>query len=222
MEDIKNALFFLVRHGTTKLNEQDKFRGWSDDDTAALDDKGIKQAYIAGHFLRNLSIKNGFKFGYMTSSDLDRATHTAAIIGKILGIKDIYSDPRLRPLNVGDYTGKPKETNSIDEYLEHPEKKFPGGESVDDFRQRQADAAVGLLAWAKQHPKEKGIEIGHLSNVIYWQDLSKALKGYLKDYASDKEDLIHPGGVIAVEPHEQVIPLLGENKKATISDEGGE
>lgn len=222
MDDIKNAVFFLLRHGTTKLNEEDKFRGWSDDDSAALDDRGVKQAYIAGHFLRNLSIKHGFKFGYMTSSDLDRATHTAAIIGKILGIKDIYSDPRLRPLNVGDFTGKPKETNSIDDYLAHPDKKFPGGESVDDFRKRQEDASVGLLAWAKQHPKEKAIEVGHLSNVIYWQDLSKALKGYLKDYASDKKDLIHPGGIIAIEPHEKVIPLLGENKKATISDEGGE
>ena len=222
MEDIKDALFFLVRHGTTKLNEEDKFRGWSDDDTAALDDQGIKQAYIAGHFLRNLSIKNGFKFGYMTSSDLDRATHTAAIIGKILGIKDIYSDPRLRPLNVGDYTGKPKETNSIDEYLEHPEKKFPGGESVDDFVSDRQMLPLAFWPGRNSTRRKKVWKIGHLSNVIYWQDLSKALKGYLKDYASDKEDLIHPGGVIAVEPHERVIPLLGENKKATISDEGGE
>lgn len=200
------------------FNESEKYRGWADDDSAALDQKGIRQARIAAHFLLNLKIP----FAYLVSSDLDRATHTAAIIAKVLNIKDIYADPRLRPLNVGDYTGKDKESNSIDYFIDHPDEKFPNGESVNEFRQRQEDASVGLLAWAKQHPKEKAIEVAHLSNVIYWEDLDKSLKDYLKDYATNKEDLIHPGGIVAVMENHDVIPLLGENKKFQESDKGDE
>jgi broad specificity phosphatase PhoE len=218
MENIQDVLFYINRHGTTKLNEEDLYRGWSDDDDAALDARGIRQAEIAGHFFRRLPVK----FGYLTSSDLGRATHTAAIIGKILGITDIYADPRLRPLNVGDYTGKSKEKNSVLYYIQNPDVKFPGGESLNEFRKRQADASVGLFAWLQQHPDEKAIEVSHLSNVIYWEDYDEAVTGYLKDYATDKKDLIHPGGVVAVMKDKTVIPLLGENKKAKASDEGDE
>jgi broad specificity phosphatase PhoE len=218
MENIKDALFFLVRHGEVPLSIEDKYRGWSDDDSAALDSRGIRQAETAGHFLRRFPVK----YGYVTCSDLGRATHMAAIIGKILGIKDVYADPRLRPLNVGDYTGKSKEKNSVLYYIQHPDVKFPGGESLNDFRQRQADASVGLFAWLQQHPDEKAIEVSHLSNVIYWEDYDEAVTGYLKDYATDKKDLIHPGGIVAVMRDKTVIPLLGENKKAKASDEGDE
>jgi len=218
MENIKDVLLFLVRHGDTFLNDSDVFRGWNDSDDAALNKKGIRQAEIAGHFLRRLPVK----FGYLTCSDLGRATHAAAIIGKILGITDIYADPRLRPLNVGDYTGKSKEKNSVLYYIQHPDVKFSGGESLNDFRQRQADASVGLFAWAKQHSDEKAIEVSHLSNVIYWEDYDEAVTGYLKDYATDKKDLIHPGGVVAVMRDKTVVPLLGENKQAKVSDEGDE
>jgi|ERR1700693_1016347 len=200
------------------FNESDKFRGWSDDDSAALDKKGIRQAKVAGRFLA----KQPVSFGIVITSDLDRALHTAAIIGKILGLKDIHTDQRLRPLNVGDFTGEDKATTSIDYYLENPTEPFPGGESVSDFRNRQKDFALDLSSWTAENPNKKAIVVGHLSNVIYWEDLSKALRGYLKDYATDKEDLIHPGGVVAVMPNDEVIPLLGENKKADPSDKGEE
>jgi len=213
---IKNALFILVRHGDTLLNDQEKYRGWSDDDSASLDKKGIKQARVAGRFLYNSPVR----FGYIVSSDLDRSLHTAAIIGRVLGIKDIRTDPRLRPLDVGDYTGKDKETNSIDFYLENIDEKFPNGESVAQFRARQKEASDEILEWARLHPDEKAIEIGHLSNVVYWEDIDKSLRGYLENYASDKEDLIHPGGIVAIMPDSEVIPLLGENKKADPKDKG--
>jgi len=216
--ELKDMLFVLARHGETILNEEDKFRGWSDNDSASLDSKGIKQAKVAGRFLSKMPVR----FGLIVSSDLDRALHTAAIIGRLLGIDDIHTDNRLRPLNVGDFTGKDKETNDIDSYLENPSKSFPNGESVDDFRSRQKDFSDDLVQWIKDNPDVVPLVVGHLSNVVYYQDLNTALAGYLKDYASDKEDLIHPGGVIAVMKNDEVIPLLGENKKATLSDKGEE
>ena len=200
------------------FNESDKFRGWSNDDAASLDKKGIKQAKKAARFLSGLPIE----FGLVVSSDLERSIYTAAIVASKLGIKDIHTDARLRPLNVGDYTGEDKAGTSIDFYLENPDKKFPNGESVDEFRGRQEDFWRDLSTWIATHPNNKVLEVGHLSQVVYWQDLNKALKGYLKDYATDKEDLIHPGGVVAVMPDNKVVPLLGENKKATLADKGGE
>src|ERR1700678_2100938 len=104
MKGIGKALFLLVRHGETFLNENEKYRGWADDDSAALDKKGIRQARVAARFLQSLPLK----YGRIIVSDLDRSIHTAAIIGSVLGISDIHTDPRLRPLNVGDYTGKDK------------------------------------------------------------------------------------------------------------------
>ena len=217
-KEAEDALFLLVRHGQTLLNKKDKFRGWSEDESAALDKKGIKEAKIAGRFLSKLPIK----IGIIISSDLDRALHTAAIIATILGINDIHHDARLRPINVGSYTGEDKADTDIDHYLENPEVSFPGGESIDDFRNRQKEFSTDLYDWMKEHPNEKAIVIAHLSTVIYWEDMAKAMHGYLKNYATDKEDLIHPGGVAAIMPDNKVIALLGENKKATLSDKGEE
>ena len=219
MENIKDALFLLVRHGETLLNEEDKFRGWSDDDAAALDEEGVRQAKTAAKFISKLIIK----VGLICSSDLNRTEHTAAIIAKRLGIKDILVTPRLRPLNVGVFTGEGKANISIDYYLNNPDEKFPGGESVNGFRARQQSfQEEKLQPWIDAHPGEKAIEVGHLSQVVFWQDKRDALEGYLKDYATDKKDIIHPGGIVAVMPDDRVIPLLGENKHAQESDKGEE
>ena len=218
VKDVKDALFLLVRHGECKLNAQEKFRGWSDDESAGLDKKGIKEAKIAGRFISKLPVKTGI----IVSSDLNRTIHTAAIISTILGINDIHTDARLRPLNVGTFTGKEKEGADIERYLKNPDEKFPGGESIVDFRKRQEDFYKDLEEWIKSHPDEKALEIGHLSNVVYWVDLNKSFQHYLESYPTSEEDPIHPGGVIAVLPDDEVIPLLGENKKATLSDKGEE
>lgn len=214
----QDALFLLGRHGQTERNEKDEFRGQSDDEESALDDVGIKQAKKQGRFLSRLPVK----IGIIICSDLGRSIHTAAIIGTILGIDDIHTDSRLRPIDVGVYTGKEKETVDIDKYLENPEIEFPGGESINTFRDRQKEFSIDLYEWIKEHPDEKALVEGHLSNVVYWEDLSKAIRGYLKDYASDKEDLIRPGGLVAVMENNKVIPLLGQNKKAKLSDKGEE
>jgi broad specificity phosphatase PhoE len=218
MIDAQKALFLLCRHGDTLLNFQDKFRGWSNDDSADLDKNGIEQAEKAARFLNRLPIKIGAIF----SSDLNRCVHTSAIIARKLKVKDVHTSPLLRPLDVGDFTGESKLTTSIDYYLENPSVKFPGGESVEDFRERQREFSKVLNKWIEENPKEKPLEVAHLSQVVYWEDLEIAWKGYLKDYATDKEDLIHPGGVVAIVPKEAVVPLLGENKKAKLSDKGDE
>lgn len=123
---------------------------------------------------------------------------------------------------MGDFTGEDKATTSIDFYIENPQEKFPGGESVDDFRERQREYSKLLNRWIVENPKLKAVEVGHLSQVIYWEDLDKSLKQYLQDYATDKEDLIRPGGIVAIMPNQGVVPLLGENREVRLADKGDE
>jgi broad specificity phosphatase PhoE len=216
--NVDEALFLLVRHGASRLNDQDRYRGWSDDDSAALDKKGIREAKIAGRFISKLPIKIGVIF----CSDLDRTLHTAALIGRIIGIDDIHISDLLKPINVGIFTGESKEEYPADYYIEHPDVPFPGGETISEFRDRQKQFSKILFEWIDEHPTEKPLVVGHLSTVIYWEDEEKAISGYLKNYATDKEDLIKPGGVTMVMPDGKVIALLGENKKAQKTDEGDE
>lgn len=219
MFDPKKMLFVILRHGQTALNDEDKFRGWSDDDSAALDKVGIRQAKKAALFLSKMPIK----FGIIISSDLDRTIHTAAIVGSVLGINDIYFDRRLRPLNVGDYTGKDKKNADISLYLDNPDVKFPNGESVSDFRKRWKSFSGVLFEWMKEHPNEKPLLVDHLSGIIYWEDINKnPYHQYLENYDTDKEDIVHPGGAVAIMPGNKVIPILGENRKPIESDKGGE
>src|SRR4029077_13696942 len=219
-EDISEAFLLFIRHGQTLLNETEKYRGWSDDDSAALDKVGIREAKVAGRFISKLPVK----IGIIIASDLDRCIHTAAIVGTILGINDIHYDARLRPLNVGDYTGLDKEKNSIDHYLENPDIQIPGGESVANFRNRWKSFTEDLKTWRAENPGVVPLIVDHLSGIIYWEDMGKpkALRGYLEDYATDKKDLIRPGGVVAVMQDNELIPLLGENRKMNKSDEDAE
>jgi broad specificity phosphatase PhoE len=120
---MSDVLFYIVRHGTTLLNEEDKYRGWSNDPAADLDAKGIKQGKKAGAFL----VKLGDSYGPIVCSGLNRAVHMAALVAGKLKIHDIYKDKRLYPLDTGDLTGESKAEHSIDEYLKDKSKNNQGG-----------------------------------------------------------------------------------------------
>src|SRR5258708_40164023 len=62
------TLVYALRHGTTQLNEDNKFRGWID---ISLDDKGRTDAEAAAEFLKDKGIIA------IRCSDLARAIETA-------------------------------------------------------------------------------------------------------------------------------------------------
>jgi broad specificity phosphatase PhoE len=203
MTKFKDALFFGVRHGETFLNENDMFRGWSNGPDARLNKKGIRQARVAGRFISKLPVK----FNIVRCSDLDRAKHTAAIIAKILGIKEVHSDSRLRPLNVGTLAGEKKSEHPIDEYIKNPDLEFPGGESIRDFDSRQKEFAEEFLPEAADDKDGYILIVCHVSNLMYWDNLRKPKDEYL----DEKTDIVDPGGVVEVTP-EEVVPLFREHK----------
>jgi broad specificity phosphatase PhoE len=116
----------FVRHGSTKLNDQGKFRGPMD---AELDENGIKQAEEVRDQLKGRSFSGVF------SSPKKRSRVTAEIA---TGQKPKVIR-NLDPLNVGDFAGQPKNEENMKKmvhYQENPDEKIPGGERIRDFRLR--------------------------------------------------------------------------------------
>lgn len=85
----------LLRHGLTDWNEQGRFQGQLD---VGLNDVGRQQARTAAPHVGALGPD------VILSSDLGRATATAAAIGQVTGLP-VLTDERLREINVGSWGG---------------------------------------------------------------------------------------------------------------------
>jgi len=127
----------LVRHGETDWNAAHRVQGHHD--AARLTAQGRQQAQLIANSLRELG------FAHLFSSDLDRATETATIIGASIGLRPEV-DPLLRERSFGSYEGGPVDhltsdvTGIDDDVLVDPDARPPGGESFRDVVTR-----VGLF-----------------------------------------------------------------------------
>jgi probable phosphoglycerate mutase len=85
----------LLRHGETTWNAEQRLQG---QDNSELSERGIQQA------LRFVGYAKALLPGLVVSSDLGRTRQTVALIG----YPDAPSDPRLRELDMGEWTGRTK------------------------------------------------------------------------------------------------------------------
>ncbi|MBN2076008.1 MAG: histidine phosphatase family protein [Dehalococcoidales bacterium] len=136
---------FLVRHGETEWNANEIFRGRAD---ITLNEKGVVQAKLLGDYLKKSRLEAVY------SSPLERAARTAERIAKPHSL-DVRIEPALIDIDYGEWQGMPlTEVKKIYKNLyikweASPEKvKFPGGESLDDVRNRSI-AAVNKIV--KKH-----------------------------------------------------------------------
>lgn len=191
-------------------NEQDKYRGWSNEEWAQLSPDGKDDVREAAIYLK----KAGLDFPIILTDDLARSVESASIVMSILGIKKSEVDKRLRPLNVGDYTGKSKKDHPLEEYAKDKSKKIPGGESMNQFDNRLAKITSDMLELVIKL-KKPILFIGHGSTISFLHNaVSKNTKvGY--------EGLVSPGGVL-VFSSEGFFPVLkqqaAEGEKSPISD----
>ncbi|MFC1920824.1 histidine phosphatase family protein [Chloroflexota bacterium] len=133
----------LARHGETKMNLEEIFRGRMD---ISLNETGLKQAELLSGFLEETKIKA------VLSSPLKRALQTAEAIASNHGL-EIEITPELNDLDFGEWQGLPLvevRTGYVDlfrEWTDSPEKVvLPGGESLDDVTKRAmkvVDRVVG-------------------------------------------------------------------------------
>lgn len=193
---MNSLLFTVVRHGRTQGNEDDRYRGWSNEEFAQLSSDGRDDAREAALFIKRMKVKAPM----IISDDLSRSRESQQIVADILGIKGMDVDKRLRPLNVGDYTGKDKNSHPLDEFIKNRSKKIPGGESMNGFDRRLADVC-GDLTELVARLKQPIIMIGHGSTISFLHNTTNSGKevGY--------EGLVHPGGVLAFS-RAGIVPLL--------------
>lgn len=131
-----NAL--LVRHGETDLNKNKIVQGG--ELNTPLNNAGRAQALTLAKELQ------GQSFDCIITSSLDRATETASILAKELGIDDVIAMPTLRERDVGEWSGKTtteitsalglEENTNLVFHYETPK----GGESSLQFFQRVQSA----------------------------------------------------------------------------------
>ncbi len=193
-----------VRHGTTKANVNDEFRGWEEFE---LDDQGVNEAHEAAEWF----LEHGVKPTRIISSPLSRALKTAEIIGQALGVK-VDVDERLKPLNVGEYTGKDKD-KSWDEfvqYLDNPDEPIPDGESVNGFADREIEALEEHLGEAATHGPI--ILVWHTSNCVV-ADCYLRTGDVGMDCRPEEKDIVAPGGIVAISPTRNIWPVFKNVKE---------
>lgn len=191
------VLFYVVRHGETFSNEDNCYRGWSNGPKAQLDLAGREGVREAGIFL----LSAGLYFPLILSDDLDRAEETKAILADVLNIQVSETEPLLRPLNVGDFTGKPKKEYPLDKYIEDKSLRIPGGETLNEFNLRQAATFDGIVELVERLGKPILI-VAHGSNVSFLHNHFNPPQDGKIGY----EGLVHPSGVLMFTT-DGIIPL---------------
>ncbi len=172
---------YLVRHGSTTLNDQDKFRGPVDVD---LDDNGREQAAELAKFFKG----QDFSAAFHSSKKRTKQTIDPILKGKRIKPKTVKD---FDALNVGDLSGKPKNEENMKKmeyYQEHPNEKIPGGERLNDFRKR-TDPKIMMVIKKGESSKSPTLSVVH-SSIIH-----EAGHLFHEDHT---HALVKPGGVVGI------------------------
>ena len=120
---------YLIRHGSTVMNSEDRIRGQSN---VQLSPEGQQEiARLAG-------LLKGSNLQFLVSSDLDRAVDTAKAVGGACGAS-VVKTALLRPWDVGEFTGRDAAavTPRLMEFAcDRPSVPVKGGESFNSFKLR--------------------------------------------------------------------------------------
>ena len=151
--------FWLVRHAQTDWNHAGRWQGHAD---VPLSAHGRQQAEgLAQQWAEDPETQG---LGPLFSSDLGRCLETAAALGAVLGLVPKV-DPRLRELDVGDWSGRVRaEIQQTDPALlarfesEDPEARPPGGETRGEIRERAHRVFRDL---AEQFPGSRIVVVTH-------------------------------------------------------------
>ncbi|MFW6135687.1 MAG: histidine phosphatase family protein [Chloroflexota bacterium] len=158
----KRTRIVLVRHGQTAWNREVRFRGRADLPLHAF---GRRQARATGRYLAER-----WPVQAVYSSPMERAMQTAQAIAEIAAIAHAHqlaAEPfdGLLDIDFGEWQGhSPKELEK-----RHPELlrawvnaphtvQFPGGESLDDVRDRVVPGLDEVIA---RHPGQTVAMVGH-------------------------------------------------------------
>ncbi len=131
--------FYLVRHGETELNRQQRCVGGKTD--VPLNEHGINQAKALKSLISRLDIQ------HVVTSPMKRAMQTADLITKT----PLTIEKDLREWEIGIFEEKPLQ-DFLSFTADHPhEKPLPQGESKKAFFQRVMNVVLRLLSVHKDN-----------------------------------------------------------------------
>lgn len=134
---------FLIRHGETDWNVEGRYQGQAD---PPLNDQGLRQARSLARRLQGRGLE------VLYTSPLLRASATAEILSGLLGVP-LRVDARLMEINLGRWQGRLatdiacEDSDLFRRWHREPWAVLPpGGESLDQVRDRVFAAADEILA----------------------------------------------------------------------------
>lgn len=172
---------FFIRHGETDLNKSDSFRG---DIDVPLNEEGQKQAEEIPGFLA------AYKLSALYHSGMQR---TAQTLDPLATAKDLDTVglQKLNSLDTGEFAGQPKSEENrkkLEHYRENPDDIIPGGESVNNFRNRVDPIIFNII--------KVGEESGAPSAAcVHGSVIREISRLFDESYDSLK---VEPGGIIGV------------------------
>jgi len=204
---MKKLVALVQRHGSTTLNEDNKFRARMD---PPLDEQGMQQAQDAAENLRN----EGIKLERIVSSPMLRAVQTADVFAEEFGL-DVEQDRALISWDLGMLSGKDrKEYGPILElYVDNPKLSVPDGEPLEALEDRMFEY------FDKELKNDKlTVFVSHNSNIVTLESL---IAGDKVGRPESSETSVQPGGTLAVyldDSGEYTTEVLfGSEKKAVLS-----
>lgn len=149
----------FIRHAQSTWNESGRWQGHAN---PPLSETGLAQARLLARRLSTWDIN------HLYTSDLDRASTTAVIVGAPLGLRPII-DPIWRESGIGVLEGLTTE-EIMARYPEvwatrttGPMTNIPGAEGPDAVRQR---ASVGVAALLERHLEETVAVVSHAGMIL--------------------------------------------------------
>lgn len=147
---------FLIRHGETEWNRQNRLQGHTD---VKLSPEGIRQAKLLAE---NAPFKH---VDEIYSSDLSRAFDTAKVLAVKFNVMPVKTIPELREMNYGDWEGRViselinESPKSFGKFFTDPEKCHPPhGET---FLECQARVMIGIRNIITNHENQNVIVVSH-------------------------------------------------------------
>jgi broad specificity phosphatase PhoE len=201
---VKDQLVGLIlRHGETDLNHDDCFRSWVD---VPLNATGLRQAKDAAQFLKK------FKLANIISSPLLRAFVTADLAATQQDCA-VYQHRGLFPWRLGVFSGLPRKENNqaLRLFVKNPEVAVPGGESLQDFEDRQF--AFWSAALKKARSGGLTLFVCHTSNVVSLENMTSDGDAV----EPEQSDTVKPGAVAAIYwngKNHRIEPIFGQSEPA--------
>jgi broad specificity phosphatase PhoE len=196
----------LLRHGESEWNAEGRWQGQADPPLSALGEEQARDA--AGR------LAAGEMFVTVVSSDLRRARRTGEIIAEALGL-DLWIDPGLREIDVGDWTGLTRSEihagwpGELADWSEGRSESPPGGETRTHLTERARTTMLRLAAEAA--PGDRLLLVSHgalIRNLDRLLGLEPHGMGNLvgRWYEADGDGRLSPGDLVSLaDPEERTL-----------------